>query len=362
MRLTAGSGQKPRSFRTEFDGALGSSRTLPGKTHAVIRTFSRQLKSLGLCALSGILSLFCHGATLPEHVPATHINQDLPEYLTGDECLFCHRKDIGHGWPVNAHQLTMRPIHALPDILAQIIEHPELKPFASQVRFVLGYKHEMRLLQKSNEYGKLLLLSARITPETEGTQPLSVIGEAPFHWEDKTFAQQCAGCHTTAVDSRTQSFSAPGIDCYSCHGDVDLEHTNDPSLVYLSKTREDKAGLISQICAQCHIRTGRSQTSGLPYANNYVVGDDLFADFEVDLSETALQDAPPRERHILQTIKRTSQGEQTETCLSCHNIHRASGRKHRRVPKNNDCYICHHPESMTLTYDRNQTHHARCGY
>ena len=332
----------------------------------MFRDISTQSKVFGIGLATIVMSFFCLGATSADRAPQTHIGQDLPDYITGDECLFCHRNDIGRGWPVNAHQLTMRPINAVPKILDQIKEQRGLKPFASQIRFVLGYETQIRLLKKSNEYGKLKLLSAKLTPapDSDGEEDDTLIasGKNPFHWEDKTFAQQCAGCHTTGVDSRTQSFSATGIDCYACHGDVDLEHTNDTSLVHLSKERMNKPELVSRTCAQCHIRSGRSRASGLPYPNNYVTGDDLYADFEVDLSEPTLRKAPPRERHILQSIKKTTSGHQSETCLSCHNIHRSSGRKHRRVPKNEDCFICHRPTTMKLTYDRNEKHHALCGY
>ena len=38
-----------------------------------------------------------------------HVGKLLPQYMTGDECLFCHR-DIGPMWQENRHQLTIRPV------------------------------------------------------------------------------------------------------------------------------------------------------------------------------------------------------------------------------------------------------------
>ena len=32
-----------------------------------------------------------------------HVGQNFPEYMTGDECLFCHRR-IGPSWNNNRHQ------------------------------------------------------------------------------------------------------------------------------------------------------------------------------------------------------------------------------------------------------------------
>src|SRR5207253_2825397 len=39
-----------------------------------------------------------------------HAGKAVPESITGDECLFCHRLKIGPGWPQNRHQSTIRRI------------------------------------------------------------------------------------------------------------------------------------------------------------------------------------------------------------------------------------------------------------
>src|ERR1700689_86922 len=38
-----------------------------------------------------------------------HVDAPLPEYVTGEECLFCHRDDWGNRWAKNYHQRTVRP-------------------------------------------------------------------------------------------------------------------------------------------------------------------------------------------------------------------------------------------------------------
>ena len=315
-----------------------------------------------IATVGTFIAVHCPAAENAGNELPSHIGKDLPEYITGDECLFCHRRDIGQGWQVNAHQLTLRPAAAVPELTALIKKESILEPYASQVQFILGYKTELRLLRKSQGYGKLDLLTAHLAPVNPDEPKLQWTPAPPFQWDTQSFAQQCAGCHTTAVDSRTQAYSATGIDCYACHGDVDLHHTSDTSLVHLSKKQPHSARRIAETCGQCHIRTGRSKTSGLPYPNNYVIGDSLFADFEVDLSDTALQQSPPRERHILDNIKNALADDQSETCLSCHNVHRASGRKHRRQAKKQDCFTCHREADMALTYSRKEKHHTLCGY
>lgn len=297
---------------------------------------------------------------------SSHVGKPLPDYLTGDECLFCHRNPVGSTWNINEHQKTLRPTAAVPEIEAMLRSHPNLQAFADQIRFVLGNERQIRLLKKSEKYGQLDILSAVLQPNQDGGAEL--VNQAPFHWDKETFGQRCAGCHATAVDSRTQAFSATGIDCYACHGVVDLKHAKDTSLVFLSKKRKDPPSVIASTCGQCHIRTGKSKASGLPYANNHVVGDKLFADFDVDLSLEALAAAPPRERHILANIRDSLHSQkqpaanQSASCLSCHNVHRASVRKHRKIAPSDYCHICHQPPNMELTYNRKEKHHALCGY
>ncbi len=303
----------------------------------------------------------------------SHVGKPLPDYLTGDECLFCHRNTAGATWNIDEHQRTLRPITAVPEIEAMLRSHPNLQSFTDQVHFLLGNKRQIRLLRKSEKYGRLDILSAILQPN-QADGALALVNQDPFHWDEKIFGQQCAGCHATAVNSRTQAFSATGIDCYACHGVVDLKHAKDTSLVFLSQKRNDSPSVIASTCGQCHIRTGQSKASGLPYANNHVVGDNLFADFDVDLSPEALAAAPPRERHILANIRDSlhsqkqperngeTAAKQSTTCLSCHNIHRASVKKHRKIPPSDYCHICHQPPDMELTYNRKEKHHALCGY
>ena len=321
---------------------------------------------LSLCLIVGLLVVpRLTRADQVDSLPAarTHVGQDLPDYVTGDECLFCHRSKIGPGWQVNGHQLTLRAAISAPEVAQALENDAKLEPFARQIQYVLGYRSQARLLRKSSAYGKLDLLSAQLTRDAEDAWHVPADTEQPPRWDTTTFAQECAGCHTTAVDSRTRAFSAIGIDCYACHGVVDLQHTTAPEEVSLSTKRNNSPQLIAATCGQCHIRTGRSRASGLPYANNYVVGDDLFADFEVDFSDTAIASLAPRDRHILANIRemRTQKGE--TTCLSCHNVHRADGRKHRRVSPSNQCQICHETEDKKqLTYHRQTRHNALCRY
>src|SRR5260370_8423898 len=130
-----------------------------------------------------------------------HVGKPLPEYVHGDECLFCHRNDIGQSWQKNTHGVSLRQRDDAPELVKK------LNP-PDAVEFFLGSRHEVRLLKKQG-YGKFAIL-------TKGPNPT---------WDNTLFARRCAGCHSTAVETAAGTFSAFGHDCYVCPAPVDLNPT-----------------------------------------------------------------------------------------------------------------------------------------
>jgi hypothetical protein len=232
-------------------------------------------------------------------LPASAQRKTIPEFVAGDQCLFCHRNDIGPIWQKDAHNLTTRPKDG------------------SEELYILGAGKTTRELKKTG-YGRF------------------AIHDPGGAWNADKFANRCAGCHTTAVDAETKAFAYYGIDCYACHGAVNLEHTNDTSLIILSKKRRRDPKMIASICGSCHLRGGHSKAKGFPYAYHFVPGDDLFTGYEVDLNNLNTSD-----RHIYRNIRDVLQHNSDVTCLSCHALHQNSTRKHRLVLTSPACLDCH---------------------
>jgi len=235
------------------------------------------------------------------------------------------------------------------------------KKISAEVQLLMGDARAAKFLKRSKDYGKLELLS---TSASFGRSKRARLDhtEDP-HWETETFAKECAGCHATAIDPETHAFVAVALDCYTCHGDAPAEHANDGKLMPLAKKRKDSAAVVTSICASCHVRFGKSKSSGLPYPNNFVAGDNLFKDFEVDLS---LADDPklnPGDRHVLDNIRMVVQdGNESMTCLTCHDVHVSSSKRHRDVPDQKYCLHCHEagkPKTEFIKYD---VHSERCRY
>ena len=291
-----------------------------------------------------------------------HVGQPVPEYMTGDECLFCHREDVGQTWALNRHHRTIRQADPDSPALVALYKFPGSSAQAEHVQLVLGHNKRQRFLKPTDAYGQLALLSTGWLP-TVGAEPGKLIRTENAHWDMQTFGKSCAGCHATGVDSQTHSFMAPSLDCYVCHGDVTIEHTKNPSLMLLARERHDPARVVISICAQCHVRTGRSRSTGLPYPNNFVPGDNLFRDFQVDFSVESLATANPADRHVLENVRDVVLfGRDETTCLSCHDVHRQSGRKHHRAEGTEICLNCHNataPKAVRKTYE---VHSGTCGY
>jgi predicted CXXCH cytochrome family protein len=264
-----------------------------------------------------------------------HVGQAVPKYVTGDECLFCHRVKVANTWQQNPHARTVHP---------REMDNVETKNLPSDSEYVLGARPPHRGLNE-NGYGKFDLLS----------------GDGKT-WDRETFALRCAGCHATAVDPKAHTFSTSSLDCYTCHGVVPQNHPNDISLVWFSTKHSRDAKQIVSICGQCHLREGKSKSSGLPYPNNFVAGDDLFHDFQVDFAKAHDNNLNPGDRHIYRNVRDVVVNGGKDTCLSCHNVHSDSTRKHRLVLTGEICLDCHYAEGPKKKVRKYDVHSDVCEY
>ena len=67
----------------------------------------------------------------PKAWGGNHVGQPLPEYVHGDECLFCHRNTVGRSWQNNAHGTTIRQLEEATN-LQPILKQPELATAAKE--------------------------------------------------------------------------------------------------------------------------------------------------------------------------------------------------------------------------------------
>jgi hypothetical protein len=281
-----------------------------------------------------------------------HVGQPVTSYMTGDECLFCHRK-IGPTWLGNRHQLTIRPADPDTPALVALREIAGAGTAAGEVQYLMGSRRKTRFLKRSPAYGKLDMLTASFRPAAashsgEATKPPTAgldAGELQDHdslvWDPNDFGRRCAGCHTTAVHAETQAFSALSLDCFTCHGSVELDHTKGTSRVLLSKLSREPRQVVS-ICGQCHLRGGKSQSLNRNFPNTFVAGDNLFKDFKVDLSDDTIHALHAVDQHIYFNARGVAVFDKSATtCLDCHDIHGQSTAKHQQLESAIICSACH---------------------
>jgi hypothetical protein len=242
--------------------------------------------------IGALLLPACFAAAAAEQGSAEAIAQSIADYPTGAYCLFCHRNDLGSGWLDNAHAWTIRPAGS----------PPQVSPLPPDATHVIGKDHFRPL--KQHGYGRFDLFSVR--------------GAA---WQPNVFEKQCAGCHTTAVNPRTGEFSSIGLDCYACHGNVPEDHATRQGTALLSRTRANADKEVIAICGSCHLRGGRSRTSGRPYPHAYVAGHDLFKDFQVDLQLDSRTNLDSSDSHVYLKTRAVLQGGSDKSCVDCHRIH-----------------------------------------
>lgn len=291
------------------------------------------------------------------------MGKPIPEYVTGDECLFCHRNDVGPSWSKNRHQRTIREVETGSASVVALNESADYKQFAKDVTLQLGGDRCTRFAKRSKAYGKLDLLNVARDASDPGKGGKLRALDGKARWDTTTFAESCAGCHATGVDSASEAFSVVALDCVTCHGVVPAEHSKDTKLVYFSKKREDPARVVTSICASCHIRSGKSKSTGRPYPNNFVAGDNLFRDFQVDLSATALAGLNPADRHVLENVRDVVVlGKDDVTCVSCHDVHKRSSKKHAAVAENDSCVTCHNETGSKKKRKTYEVHSKTCQY
>jgi hypothetical protein len=290
----------------------------------------------------------------------SHAGETVPEFVHGDECLFCHRNDIGPGWQKNPHGLTLRQREDAPDLIALLNAEPKLAAIEKETTHTLGSVRHIRYLKQAG-YGKLDISNLRGDLDKDSRVERWEHMDDP-KWEHDKFANQCAGCHATGIEAKSRTYSAIGLDCYTCHGVVNLEHTNDTSLIFLSKKRRSDALAIESTCAQCHLRGGKSKSTGLPYPNNFVAGDNLFKDYEVDWSRADDASLNPGDRHVWMNVRDVVLNGSDITCLSCHRVHQNSTERHRRVLTSAICEQCHNATGPKKAVKSFTVHSALCEY
>jgi len=84
----------------------------------------------------------------------------------------------------------------------------------------------------------------------------------------------------------------------------------------------------------------------------------------VSFESSALAKLNPGDRHVLENIRDVVvHGKEEVTCLSCHDVHRSSTRRHRKLPKSlQSCRTCHESKGGNWVTREYEVHSPLCRY
>ncbi len=111
------------------------------------------------------------------------------------------------------------------------------------------------------------------------------------------------------------------------------------------------------------MRFGKSKATGLPYPTNFVAGDNLFKDFEVDWSVLDDGKLNPADAHVMENVHDVVvKGNESVTCLSCHDVHKESTKRHLDLAVTQYCQHCHTATTPIKGHKNYAVHSERCEY
>jgi predicted CXXCH cytochrome family protein len=294
-----------------------------------------------------------------------HVGKPVPEYYGGDECLFCHRFTVGQVWQKDAHFRTVRGKYKdgrdAPEITSLKLSVEKGGELAAQVDLIMGQSQMSRFLLRDNE-GVIKLLTFGLQ-HPQSAEPKFFDLRWAHGFVGSRFSDRCIGCHMTGVDPKTLIPFESFVGCEACHGPHNPEHTKGTAVfMRFAKKAKETAQMIASSCGSCHLRGGKSRSTGKPYPHNFVSGDNLFKDFVFDFNQADHPRLNPIDAHIQKNIRNiVINGKNDLTCLSCHKMHPSDTLKHRRQPKIDYCYVCHQIEPFKER-KKYEVHSAVCEY
>lgn len=226
-----------------------------------------------LCGISLLL--------VDTRVAAQDVAVDLEdaEYVGARECASCHR-GLSRDHSESSHALTLQEVSRDEDLIlgdfeqgedvrtVQFPDDDEPRPFdADDITYTVGTGRNVQRYLYEVDRNEFMLLPAQWNVNTQSWEAYTLAEE----WPDDAYAfgPNCAGCHTTGLDTRRFRWEDDGVQCESCHGPGSLhaeaaDDDDDLEIIRASIVLSPD----SQICGQCHSQ-GTEPEDNLPYPVEY---------------------------------------------------------------------------------------------
>ncbi len=92
-----------------------------------------------------------------------HVDDLVPMYTEGGECLFCHRHQVGVTWDTNKHNRTIRDAEPTEPAVESLRADDNTKAIAEEVTLLMGDTRAQRFLKRAEAYGHADMLTTMAT-------------------------------------------------------------------------------------------------------------------------------------------------------------------------------------------------------
>jgi len=209
---------------------------------------------------------FAHEDSVYDSVYATY-SQEGASYIGSDQCVDCHQRYAGWKQTLHYTGLSAGTGGMLPSAGEFDSHFSGLGKTTADVVYTIGNKWRQNYLVWDSTSSYLQVLPDDWVVGITATDPDQwpaqnsgwMYGEDTTNWQERAFADICAGCHTTGFAADTGSWQENGVACESCHG-PGSNHRNTP--VDQNITNPVKLSILLQndVCGSCHAR-GRNVNS-----------------------------------------------------------------------------------------------------
>lgn len=212
-------------------------------------------------------------------------------YIGAGDCRDCHRS-LARDHAQTPHALALQDVSRnrsgiLADFSAgedvRIVQFPgedAPRPFAeNDIVYAVGAGRYVQRYVYRSENGGYTVLPAEWDTATQTWRPYTLADTWPAPEYD--WMQNCAGCHTTGLDTERGRWRDDGVQCEACHGPGSLHAkiADDAGRRIDDDERaEIHAAIVmtpdAQVCGQCHSQ-GSEPDTHYPFSTRYRPGADL---------------------------------------------------------------------------------------
>ncbi|MEO6754033.1 MAG: multiheme c-type cytochrome [Chthoniobacteraceae bacterium] len=148
---------------------------------------------------------------------------DRSEYVGAKRCGDCHAGHLS-GWSETAHTKMIRPPvvgGANATVLADFNVPSEHRKFElKDVKWVIGSRWKQRFIGEVD--GNDVVFPSQWSVKDKKWMPYTAKtdwwGEQHKDWKTRSNFQLCAGCHSTGLDTKKETWAELNISCENCHG------------------------------------------------------------------------------------------------------------------------------------------------